>query len=115
MNETVTSYETADSPLAGLRAGALAATEGLMLSPVTAENLGARVRPLPDHTHPADDAAPEAEQHAAAAAPDAPAAPGTDHRWALVSRHVQICVRRPFAVPFDGLSRHLPDAGLRYR
>ena len=35
-------------PLAGLQAGALAATQGLMLSPVTAENLGARVRPLPD-------------------------------------------------------------------
>ena len=40
--------EAADSPLAGLRAGALAASEGLLLSPVTAENLGARVRPLPD-------------------------------------------------------------------
>jgi [protein-PII] uridylyltransferase len=40
--------ELADGPLAGLQAGALAATQGLMLSPVTAENLGARVRPLPD-------------------------------------------------------------------
>ena len=40
--------ETADDPLAGLRVGALAAREGLMISPVTADNLGARVSPLPD-------------------------------------------------------------------
>lgn len=40
--------ETADDPLAGLWVGALAASEGLTISPVTAENLGARVSPLPD-------------------------------------------------------------------
>ena len=40
--------EAADDPLTALRAGALAAHEGLTISPVTAENLGARVRPLPD-------------------------------------------------------------------
>jgi [protein-PII] uridylyltransferase len=34
-------------PLLGLRAGALAASRGLMLSPVTAENLGAHAPPLP--------------------------------------------------------------------
>ena len=40
--------ETASEPLAGLRVGALAAREGLTISPVTADNLGARVSPLPD-------------------------------------------------------------------
>lgn len=40
--------ETADDPLVGLRAGALAAQEGLALAPVTAVNIGARVSPLPD-------------------------------------------------------------------
>ncbi|HEY0238774.1 MAG TPA: [protein-PII] uridylyltransferase, partial [Friedmanniella sp.] len=40
--------DTADDPLAGLWVGALAAREGLTISPVTAENLGARVSPLPD-------------------------------------------------------------------
>ena len=44
----LTRGDVADDPLAGLRAGALAATEGLTLAPVTAENLGARVSPLPD-------------------------------------------------------------------
>ncbi len=49
--------ETADDPLTGLRVGALAARDGLGISPVTAENLGARARPLP---HPWPDAARDA-------------------------------------------------------
>jgi len=40
--------DAADDPLVGLRAGALAAREGLTLAPVTAANIGARVSPLPD-------------------------------------------------------------------